>query len=70
MNDWERKLTASQEARFFAGFSEKVRLSKHLKQALLFERLNGQTDVNVGTEQENVQQAAEAEIGCNSIRAG
>src|ERR1700683_3401035 len=68
LNDRERKLAAGQEARFFAGFGKKVRLSKHLEQALLLERLDGQTYVNVGTEQENVQQAAESKIGRNRIR--
>src|SRR5215472_4507467 len=54
----ERKLSAGEEARFFARFRQKIWLSENLQEVLFLERFNYCSQVDARIEQEQVQNVA------------
>src|SRR5262245_18225321 len=61
LNHWERKLSTSQESGFLSIQSHEVRLRQNLEHRLLFEGLDRHGEVQIGPEQENIQNVTQSE---------
>src|SRR5580704_19196779 len=62
-----RKFAASQEAGFFSRRSKKRGLRQNLQNVICLEGLDCRSQINIGTEDENIQEVAEGELSRSGI---
>ena len=74
LHDGEGKLTTGEEAGFLAVDRDQIGLGQNLQQILGLQRFDHGAEVNVGAEQEQVQNIADGFVGCKwphpALRSG
>src|SRR5262249_38161897 len=61
-HNWEGELATGEEAGFLAVDGDQVGLGKDLQKIFTLQRLNDRSEVNIGTEQEQVQNVVDVLI--------